>query len=77
MERLEWPAVSLIIGLVLGEIMEERLRESLSMSVGDPLIFVQRPISLLILIAAALAIIIPLYRDYRKHKKVVTVADPA
>lgn len=28
--------MSLIIGLVLGEIMEERLRESLSMSAGDP-----------------------------------------
>ena len=77
MERLEWPAVSLIIGLVLGEIMEERLRESLSMSAGDPLIFVQRPISLLILVAAALVIIIPLYRDYRKRKNVVAAADPA
>jgi putative tricarboxylic transport membrane protein len=69
MERLGWPAVSLIIGLVLGEIMEERLRESLSMSAGDPLIFVERPISLVILIVTALVIVVPLVRDCRSRKR--------
>jgi putative tricarboxylic transport membrane protein len=69
LERLDWPAVSLIIGLVLGEIMEERLRESLSMSAGDPMIFIERPISLIILIVTALVIIVPLTMDYRRRKR--------
>lgn len=66
LNRLNWPAVTLIIGLVLGEILEERLRESLSMSAGSLLIFVERPISLGLLIAAALIIVIPLLVDYRR-----------
>lgn len=71
--RLEWPAVTLVIGLVLGELMEERLRESLSMSGGDLLIFFQRPVSLALLLASAAAVIIPLYVDRRRRSATAKV----
>jgi putative tricarboxylic transport membrane protein len=64
--RLEWPLVSLVMGLILGEILEERLRESLSIAEGNVLIFFQRPISLILILAALIAVIVPLYRDYRR-----------
>jgi len=67
--RLEWPVVNLVMGVVLGEILEERLRESLSISEGNPLIFFQRPISLCLFIATALIVVIPLILDWRRHRR--------
>ena len=68
MLRLEWPMVTWILGLALGPIIEDRLRESLSMSSGDPAIFVTRPISLGIVIAIVLVVIIPLVLDLKKKR---------
>ena len=68
MLRLEWPMVTWILGLALGPIIEDRLRESLSMSSGDPAIFVTRPISLGIVIAIVLVVVIPLALDLKKKR---------
>jgi putative tricarboxylic transport membrane protein len=61
--RLGWPIVNLVMGVVLGEILENRLRQSLSLGDGNPLIFLTRPISLGLIIASALLIVIPLLLD--------------
>jgi putative tricarboxylic transport membrane protein len=66
--RLQWPIVNLVMGVVLGEILEERLRESLSLSEGNPLIFLTRPISLGMIILTALIVVTPLYLDWRRKK---------
>ncbi len=44
-----------LLGFVLGPLMEENLRRSMVLSFGDPTIFLQRPISLCILIACCRA----------------------
>ncbi|MBR3880955.1 MAG: tripartite tricarboxylate transporter permease [Mailhella sp.] len=67
--RFDWPVVNLVMGVVLGSIFEQRLRESLSNSAGDPLIFFQRPISCCILIVTILMVVVPLWLDYRKARK--------
>ena len=41
----------MILGFILGPLMEENLRRSLVLSRGDPMIFVQRPISAMLLVA--------------------------
>jgi putative tricarboxylic transport membrane protein len=69
LHRLGWPIVTLVIGLVLGDILEERLRESLRMSGGSLMIFVDRPISLGLIISALLIVVIPLVIDYRRKRK--------
>lgn len=69
MLRLEWPIVPWILGFVLGPIIEERMRESLSMSNGNPAIFVTRPISLGFVLACLLVIVIPLLLDRRKKAR--------
>lgn len=66
MLRLEWPIVTWVLGLVLGPIIEGRMRESLSMSSGNPTIFITRPISLGFVIACILLIVIPLILDRKK-----------
>jgi putative tricarboxylic transport membrane protein len=59
--RLQCEPAPMILGFVLGPLMEENLRRAMRISGGDPMIFVQRPISLGLLIAAlALCILVAL-----------------
>ncbi|MEJ2167744.1 MAG: tripartite tricarboxylate transporter permease [Desulfobacterales bacterium] len=67
--RLKWPVVNLVMGVVLGEILENRLRQSLSLGDGNPLIFLSRPISLTLIILSVLIVVIPIYKDRKKIKK--------
>jgi putative tricarboxylic transport membrane protein len=56
--KLECEPAPLILGFVLGPLMEENLRRSLLISRGDPSVFLAEPISLGFLVAAALLLII-------------------
>jgi putative tricarboxylic transport membrane protein len=57
------PAAPLVIALVLGDSAEYSLRQSLVISMGDPLIFFSRPISIVLLLIAALCLLYPLVRN--------------
>src|SRR5688572_8298364 len=50
----------LLLGFVLGPMLEEHLRRAMIISRGDPMIFLNRPISLALLLMAAAALIIVL-----------------
>jgi len=68
--KLDCEPAPLILGFVLGPLMEENLRRAMRISGGDPLIFVQRPISLGLLIAALLLLLIvalPAIRSKREE----------
>jgi TctA family transporter len=56
--RLQCEPAPMILGFVLGPLMEENLRRAMKIAGGDPMIFVQRPISLGLLIAAALLLVV-------------------
>jgi TctA family transporter len=56
--RLECEPAPLLLGFILGPLMEENLRRAMRISSGDPMIFFNRPISLGLLIAAALLLLI-------------------
>ena len=56
--KLECEPAPLLLGFVLGPMMEENLRRALLLSRGDPWVFLQRPISAGLLIAAALLIVV-------------------
>jgi putative tricarboxylic transport membrane protein len=51
--KLETEPAPLLLGFVLGPMMEENLRRALLLSRGDPAVFFQRPISLTLLIVSA------------------------
>ena len=51
--KLECEPAPLILGFVLGPMMEENLRRALLISRGDPMVFLQEPISLAFLVLAA------------------------
>ena len=56
--RLECEPAPMLLGFILGPLMEENLRRAMRISSGDPMIFINRPISLGLLIAAALLLLI-------------------
>ncbi len=55
----------LALGCVLSSFLEEPLRRAMLLSRGDPLIFVQRPISAALLITAAVILVATLLSDIR------------
>jgi putative tricarboxylic transport membrane protein len=59
MRRYDFPVAPAIIGLILGRIAEAQFRRALSISQGDPSVFVSHPISAGLLAVALLIIIIP------------------
>jgi len=52
----------LILGMLLGPMMERTLRQSLFISRGEPGVFVSRPISAVMLVIAAAFILYPLFK---------------
>ena len=68
--RLECEPAPMILGFVLGPLMEENLRRAMRISGGDPMIFVNRPISLGLLIASlflVLLVALPAIRTKREE----------
>jgi putative tricarboxylic transport membrane protein len=61
MKRYDWPAAPMILGLVLGPIFENALRQSLTLSHGSGAIFVTRPIAAVLLALAVIAVTVPLW----------------
>ena len=58
--KLECEPAPMLLGFILGPMMEEYLRRAMLLSRGDPLILLQRPISATILVVAALAMAVVL-----------------
>jgi putative tricarboxylic transport membrane protein len=63
MRRVDIPASPVILGIVLGKLMEEKMRQSLVISDGSMMIFVTRPISLFLLILAVISITNPYWKQ--------------
>jgi TctA family transporter len=70
--RLECPPAPMLLGFVLGPLMEENLRRALLISRGDPTVFFTRPISLGFMIATALVIIIMVLPAVKARRAVIT-----
>ena len=63
MKRVDIPASPVILGIVLGKLMEEKMRQSLVISDGSMMIFLTRPISLFLLILAVISITNPYWKQ--------------
>lgn len=65
----------LLLGFVLGPLLEEHLRRAMIISRGDPMIFVTRPISATLLALALIAIVIAVLPAVRNKRKEVFVEE--
>ncbi len=59
MRRYDYPIAPVVVGLILGPVAEAQLRRAMSISLGDPMVLVQSPISATLLAIAVLALILP------------------
>jgi putative tricarboxylic transport membrane protein len=64
-----YPPAPLVLALVLGPMLEKALRQSLQMSLGEPEIFVTRPVSAFILFLALAALLLPLISGIRARRR--------
>jgi putative tricarboxylic transport membrane protein len=66
MRRYGFSVVPVIIGLILGELVEGTLRQSLVIFDGNWLMFLTRPIALTFFILAIIALLFPLFKKKTK-----------
>jgi putative tricarboxylic transport membrane protein len=66
--KLDCEPAPLILGFILGPLMEENLRRALIVSHGDATVFVTRPISLTLLTMAALLLLLVVLPAFRKTR---------
>jgi putative tricarboxylic transport membrane protein len=59
MRRFDYPVAPVVVGLILGPVAEAQLRRALQISLGDPLVLMQSPISATLLGIAIVALIAP------------------
>jgi putative tricarboxylic transport membrane protein len=67
--------VPLLLGFVLGPLLEEHLRRGMLISHGDPMIFFQRPISAGLLAAAAIMLVVMALPAIARRRDTVFVED--
>lgn len=62
-----FPAAPLVLAMILGRILERSVQQALRLSGADPMIFIEKPISAILLIVGALVMLLPLLKWARKR----------
>ena len=75
MAKHDFEQAPLVLGLVLGPLMEENLRRAILISHGDATVFFTRPTSAALLSVAAALLIVSALPAIRKRRQVVFVDD--
>lgn len=71
MRRFDFPVAPVIVGMLLGPMSEKQLRNALSISQGDWLVFLKQPLSAAIVAATVLVLLVPYFlrrRGIRLHE---------
>jgi TctA family transporter len=66
--KLECEPAPLLLGYVLGPLMEEHLRRAMLLSRGDPSVFFTRPISLVFMVATVL-VLLAVLKGFMPHAR--------
>lgn len=72
LRKFDYPLAPAVLAIVLGPIAESTLRQSLLLSSGDPMIFLNRPIAGPITVIAIILILLPAAKLLRRKKAVAT-----
>ncbi|MGI6246871.1 MAG: tripartite tricarboxylate transporter permease [Pseudochelatococcus sp.] len=68
MSKLRFEPAPLLLGFVLGPLLEENLRRAMILSRGDPMTFITRPISLTLLVIAFAVLVLVFLPSVRKNR---------
>ena len=69
MSKGGFPAAPVVLGLVLGSMFEGEFRRAVKLGGGSPMIFLQRPVALIIILLAIAIIISSAVKSRRGRKK--------
>jgi putative tricarboxylic transport membrane protein len=67
--KLECEPAPMVLGFVLGPLIEDNLRRAMTISGGDPMIFLNRPISLGLLVAAVVLLVMVALPNIRSKRE--------
>jgi len=73
--KLECEPAPMILGFILGPLMEENLRRAMLLSRGDPLVFFQKPISASFLVVSIILLVIIALPNIRRKREEVFVEE--
>jgi putative tricarboxylic transport membrane protein len=76
-KKLDYPLAPLVLALVLGDLAENALRQSLIMSQGSLLILFTRPIAGVISAVAVFFFVLPLFAPYWRRRAQAEAPAPA
>ncbi len=68
LRRHKWPVTPILLGLVMGPIVEGRLRQALGTANGDFTVFVSRPISAVMVAAIFLLVALTIRAEWKRKK---------
>ena len=69
LSKLDCEPAPLLLGFILGPMMEEYLRRAMVLSRGDPMVFIERPISATMLGMAVIGLVVVLLPTIRKKRE--------
>ncbi|WP_126425387.1 tripartite tricarboxylate transporter permease [Brevibacillus marinus] len=72
LSKHDFPLAPLVLGLVLGPMVENNLRRALTMSNNDVTIFLREPLSLTFLVIGLLWLIVPLLMKWKGKKVIIS-----
>ena len=75
LKLLHFPMAPMLLGFILGDILEKNLSRSLTLSDGSYAFLWERPLTLTIMICAVLALLMPLFSMWREKRRQVNTAD--
>ena len=59
MRRFNFPTAPVVVGMILGPLAEAQLRNAMSIGEGSAMVFLQRPMSLTLLIIVLVILVLP------------------
>ena len=68
--KLNFPLGPIILGLLLGRMAESNFRRALSLGGMSYKLFYTKPISVILLLLAVLAVVTPVYKNYKAKKQI-------
>ena len=69
MRLFRFEPAPLLLGFVLGPMMEEQLRRTMLLSRGDPMVFLERPISATLILITVGVLVLALYSAARNRRR--------
>lgn len=71
LRKFDFEMAPLLLGFVLGRLLEEKMRQALTISRGDFMTFIERPVSALLLLIALFVIVLAVMPNIRRKREEV------